>query len=154
MGLLAYSPLAGGALSGKYISSNPDGARFNLFPGYMERYNKSLAKEAVALYCEVAAKHGMTPSELALAWCRSRWAGGGGIHGGALCEVVVAERWLALEMAAASRQPCSRLLHRLVLWWHVAQLLGHLHVLSVGVGVCQQEHSRACSVHVHVHCMP
>jgi hypothetical protein len=33
VGLLAYSPLAGGALSGKYISSNPASARFNLFPG-------------------------------------------------------------------------------------------------------------------------
>jgi aryl-alcohol dehydrogenase-like predicted oxidoreductase len=31
--LLAYSPLAGGALSGKYLSGAPSGARFNLFPG-------------------------------------------------------------------------------------------------------------------------
>jgi hypothetical protein len=31
--LLAYSPLAGGALSGKYLASAPAGARFNLFPG-------------------------------------------------------------------------------------------------------------------------
>jgi hypothetical protein len=46
----------------------------NLFPGYMERYNKSLAKEAVAQYCEVAAQCNMTPSELALAWCRGRCA--------------------------------------------------------------------------------
>lgn len=39
VGLLAYSPLAGGALSGKYIkgSQGHEKARFNIFPGYMER---------------------------------------------------------------------------------------------------------------------
>lgn len=47
IGLLAYSPLAGGSLSGKYLDINSEDAkrgRFNLFPGYMERYNKSLSK--------------------------------------------------------------------------------------------------------------
>ena len=39
----------------------------------MARYNKSLAKEAVGEYCAVAAKHGLTPVQLALAWCDSRW---------------------------------------------------------------------------------
>lgn len=73
VGLLAYSPLAGGALSGKYINATPENCRFNLFPGYMERYNKSFAVNAVAEYVKVAEKHGMTPSELALAWCKSRW---------------------------------------------------------------------------------
>lgn len=58
VGLLAYSPLAGGALSGKYIGNNPEKARFNLFPGYMARYNASLAKDAVADYVEVS-----------LSWC-------------------------------------------------------------------------------------
>ena len=40
VGLLAYSPLAGGALSGKYIagSKGHEKSRFNLFHGYMERY--------------------------------------------------------------------------------------------------------------------
>ena len=39
VGLLAYSPLAGGALSGKYIKGGQghEKARFNIFPGYMER---------------------------------------------------------------------------------------------------------------------
>ncbi|KAF3649031.1 putative receptor-like cytosolic serine/threonine-protein kinase RBK2-like [Capsicum annuum] len=47
IGLLSYSPLAGGTLSGKYLNSNSEASkkgRLNLFPGYMERYNKSLAK--------------------------------------------------------------------------------------------------------------
>jgi aryl-alcohol dehydrogenase-like predicted oxidoreductase len=50
VGLLAYSPLAGGALSGKYLNTGaegPKGARFTMFPGYMERFNRSLTKEAV-----------------------------------------------------------------------------------------------------------
>ena len=33
VGLLAYSPLSGGALTGKYIKGNDPKARFNLFPG-------------------------------------------------------------------------------------------------------------------------
>lgn len=33
VGLLAYSPLAGGALSGKYTDKAPEGARFTIFPG-------------------------------------------------------------------------------------------------------------------------
>ena len=46
VGLLAYSPLAGGVLSGKYLSGTPKNARLTLFEGYMARYNKSLAREA------------------------------------------------------------------------------------------------------------
>ncbi|KAL3615403.1 hypothetical protein CASFOL_041064 [Castilleja foliolosa] len=75
VGLLAYSPLAGGALSGKYLDTDSDGAksgRFNLFPGYMERYNKSMSKEVTAKYVEVAKKHGLTLVELALAFARDR----------------------------------------------------------------------------------
>lgn len=47
IGLLAYSPLAGGSLSGKYLDINSEAAkkgRFNLFPGYMERFNMSFSK--------------------------------------------------------------------------------------------------------------
>lgn len=70
VGLLAYSPLAGGVLSGKYIKPGgaPATSRLNLFEGYMDRYNKSLAREAVGKYCEVAEKHGLTPTQLALGW--------------------------------------------------------------------------------------
>lgn len=73
VGLLAYSPLAGGVLSGKYIKGNPPEARLNIFTGYMERYNKSLARQAVAEYVQVAEKHGVTPTQLALAWCKKQW---------------------------------------------------------------------------------
>lgn len=75
IGLLAYSPLAGGALSGKYLDLNSEAAkrgRLNLFPGYMERYNKSVSKEATVLYLELAKKHGLTPVQLALGFARDR----------------------------------------------------------------------------------
>ena len=65
VGLLAYSPLAGGALTGKYADGTASSkARFNLFEGYMARYMKSLAREAVLAYCDVAKKYGMTPATL------------------------------------------------------------------------------------------
>ncbi|XP_031271220.1 uncharacterized protein LOC116129630 [Pistacia vera] len=75
IGLLAYSPLAGGALSGKYLDINSEAAkrgRLNLFPGYMERYNRSIAKEATIKYMELAKKHGLTPVQLALGFARDR----------------------------------------------------------------------------------
>lgn len=70
IGLLAYSPLAGGILTGKYNVLTPDpNARLNLFTGYMARYKQSLASDAVAEYEKVAKKHGFSTTELALAWC-------------------------------------------------------------------------------------
>ena len=43
VGLLAYSPLAGGSLSNKYNDgTSTQGSRFNIFPGYMGRYSTSL----------------------------------------------------------------------------------------------------------------
>ncbi|KAK9025444.1 hypothetical protein V6N11_038311 [Hibiscus sabdariffa] len=75
IGLLSYSPLGGGSLSGKYIDINSEAAkkgRMNLFPGYMERYNKSIAREATIKYIEMAKKHGLTPVQLALAFVRDR----------------------------------------------------------------------------------
>lgn len=69
--LLAYSPLAGGALTGKYIHGQTlKASRFSLFPQYMKRFHSSLAMEAVEQYCKIATKYGMTPTQLALSWCR------------------------------------------------------------------------------------
>jgi aryl-alcohol dehydrogenase-like predicted oxidoreductase len=72
IGLLPYSPLAGGILTGKYLRSDCPGARLNLFEGYMTRYKQSLAKDAVNKYCEIADKYNLTPTELSLAWVYSR----------------------------------------------------------------------------------
>lgn len=70
VGLLAYSPLAGGSLSGKYRTKNvPEGSRLKLFPGFMDRYIGSQNEAAVNRYCELAETNGMTPTQLALSWC-------------------------------------------------------------------------------------
>ena len=72
IGLLAYSPLAGGILTGKYANSDCPGARLNLFQGYMERYKQSLAQEAVKEYSNLAQQYELTPAQLALIWCYSQ----------------------------------------------------------------------------------
>jgi len=61
------------SLSGKYFDPNlSSNSRFNLFPGYMERYKNSLAQDAVMQYVNIAKKYNYTPTELALLWCKSR----------------------------------------------------------------------------------
>lgn len=66
IGLLAYSPLAFGMLTGKYHqSTTPANARLTLFPSY-QRYAGDASKNATALYSELAAKYGFSPTEQAL----------------------------------------------------------------------------------------
>ncbi|RMH60308.1 MAG: NADP(H)-dependent aldo-keto reductase [Zetaproteobacteria bacterium] len=66
--LLAYSPLAFGVLSGKYLKgAKPAGARLTLFPHYT-RYSSPLANEAVAAYVALAREFGCDPAQMALAF--------------------------------------------------------------------------------------
>jgi aryl-alcohol dehydrogenase-like predicted oxidoreductase len=68
VGLLAYSPMAFGVLSGKFLTGeiHPN-ARLSLFPQY-SRYNSAQCTEATRLYQEVAHKHGLSLTQLALAF--------------------------------------------------------------------------------------
>jgi aryl-alcohol dehydrogenase-like predicted oxidoreductase len=68
VGLLAYSPMAFGVLSGKFLTgeSHPN-ARINLFPQFA-RYNSENTREASRLYNEIAKDFGLTLTELALAF--------------------------------------------------------------------------------------
>jgi aryl-alcohol dehydrogenase-like predicted oxidoreductase len=68
VGLLAYSPMGFGVLSGKYLSGEilPN-ARITKFPQY-NRYNSEKCKEATRLYQEIANKNGLTLTEMALAF--------------------------------------------------------------------------------------
>jgi aryl-alcohol dehydrogenase-like predicted oxidoreductase len=68
VGLLAYSPMAFGVLSGKFLSgeSHPN-ARIKLFPQFA-RYNSAQCAEATKLYQEIAHKNGLTLTELSLAF--------------------------------------------------------------------------------------
>lgn len=72
VGLMAYSPLAQGFLSGKYLNgARPAGARTTLFDRG-QRYQTPGAEAAVADYIAVAAKHGLDPSAMAVAFVTSR----------------------------------------------------------------------------------
>ncbi|MFM0751876.1 NADP(H)-dependent aldo-keto reductase [Paraburkholderia strydomiana] len=72
IGLLAYSPLAFGWLSGKYEGgARPAGARISLFERF-QRYSKPQAIQATTRYVELAKRHHMSPAQLALAFVNSR----------------------------------------------------------------------------------
>lgn len=71
-GLLAYSPLGFGVLSGKYVGGKkPEGARLTLFPDY-DRYSNPQATAAAAEYVTLAREHGLDPAQMALAFVNSR----------------------------------------------------------------------------------
>lgn len=72
VGLLAYSPLGQGVLTGKYLDgAKPKGARGTLF-GRLERYQGPGAQSAIKAAIACAHDHGLTPVELALKFCDSR----------------------------------------------------------------------------------
>jgi aryl-alcohol dehydrogenase-like predicted oxidoreductase len=70
--LLAYSPLAFGLLSGKYLTDPQARGRLTLFHGFAQRYAKVNVQPAVTAYADLAQRHGLTPTQLALAFVSSR----------------------------------------------------------------------------------
>ncbi len=70
--LLPYSPLAFGTLSGKYLADPKARGRITEFAGFGQRYSKPNLSPAVAAYCELARRNGLTPSQLALAFVYRR----------------------------------------------------------------------------------
>jgi aryl-alcohol dehydrogenase-like predicted oxidoreductase len=82
MSLLAYSPLAAGILSGKYLGgAKPEGARFTLFDSLGIRFRKPMVSEAVEAYAKLAKQRGLTLVQLALGYVASRWFLGASIIG-------------------------------------------------------------------------
>lgn len=67
--LLAYSPLAFGTLSGKYLDSLPKGSRLDLFPHY-QRYDNGV--DAIRAYVALAKENGLDPAQMALSYVNSR----------------------------------------------------------------------------------
>ena len=68
-GLLAYSPMAFGVLSGKYRNNQkPKGSRLQLFGDYFPRYSGKLSSLAVEEYFKVAKKHKISLAQLSLAF--------------------------------------------------------------------------------------
>jgi aryl-alcohol dehydrogenase-like predicted oxidoreductase len=72
VGLLAYSPLGFGRLTGKYrVGHNLDKARLTLFPN-MARYNSDQSIEATEQYYQIAQNHGVSLTQMALAFVNSQ----------------------------------------------------------------------------------
>ena len=70
-GLLAYSPLGFGRLTGKYLGGNPPKARLTLFERF-SRYNNAEGLAATERYVALARAHGLSPAQMALAYVNSR----------------------------------------------------------------------------------
>jgi aryl-alcohol dehydrogenase-like predicted oxidoreductase len=72
MPLLAFSPLSTGLLSGKYAGDViPEGSRRSLNPDLSGRVTPQVFP-AVAAYLGIAARHGLDPCQMAIAFCRTR----------------------------------------------------------------------------------
>jgi len=71
-GLLAYSPLGFGVLSGKYLDGvRPAGARITLYPEYT-RYSSPAALVATEKYVTLSREHDLDPAQMALAYVNTR----------------------------------------------------------------------------------
>jgi len=71
-GLLSYSPLGFGVLSGKYLHGQaPAGARITRWPDY-SRYTNAQAIAATEAYVDLAQQHDLDPAQMALAYINSR----------------------------------------------------------------------------------
>ena len=69
-GLLAYSPLAGGFLTGKYQNNNlPENSRQKLFGNYYTRYNKPHASLVIEKYFNIAKKFGLDFAQMSIKFC-------------------------------------------------------------------------------------
>jgi len=72
-GLLAYSPLAGGRLSGKYIGGkNPQNARYTLWPRRFSRHHTVRGELAIEKYVKLANKYKISPSTFANSFVNNR----------------------------------------------------------------------------------
>lgn len=71
--LLAYSPLAFGVLSGKYLcGERPLDAKLTLWERQFSRYRKKNSEEATKAYTELALAHKVNPAQMALAFVNTR----------------------------------------------------------------------------------
>jgi aryl-alcohol dehydrogenase-like predicted oxidoreductase len=85
--LLAYSPLAFGQLSAKYVDNPKAHGRLSIYPPtWSPRYLRPAVFAAVKEYAALARANGMSPAQMALAWCYSRWFVGSTIIGATTLE--------------------------------------------------------------------
>ena len=71
MGFVAFSPLAGGVLTGKYLAAAPAGSR-GAVSSWLAAYDDARCRRVVARFVAACAARGMAPAPTALAWVASR----------------------------------------------------------------------------------
>ena len=72
VGLLAYSPLGFGVLSGKYLNGNmPEDSRLKLFPN-LSRFSGENSMKATGMYFNISKKHDLSLTQMALSFVNSR----------------------------------------------------------------------------------
>lgn len=73
IGLIAYSPMGFGTLSGKYLKGQkPQGSRLDVFGGHFRRYSSDRATSATNKYVRLAEYYGIRASQMALSFAASR----------------------------------------------------------------------------------
>ena len=72
VGLLAYSPLGFGQLTGKYIEKTEENSRLGLYGDWFTRYSNEECLHAVRKYSKIAKKYDMSLTHLALAFVNTR----------------------------------------------------------------------------------
>ena len=72
IGVLAYSPLAFGMLSGKFLNNQkPENSRLMLFPQFV-RYSSEQSQKATKRYAEIAAANSISLTQMSLAWLQQQ----------------------------------------------------------------------------------
>jgi len=72
-GLLAYSPIAGGRLSGKYMNNqHPKNARYTIWPSRFSRHHTKRGEIAIEKYVKLAKQYNIPPSTFANAFVNDR----------------------------------------------------------------------------------
>ncbi|MFT4517168.1 MAG: aryl-alcohol dehydrogenase-like predicted oxidoreductase [Gammaproteobacteria bacterium] len=72
IGLLAYSPLGFGVLTGKYLNNMPNKSRLGLFGEWFTRYSNQKCHDATSKYFAVAKKYNISLCQMALAFVNTR----------------------------------------------------------------------------------
>ena len=111
LGVITYSPLGGGLLTGKYAGKdNPEVGRFLVNKAYQARYNEQWVNETTTRFTEFARERGYNPAALAVAWAGSHPAVTAPIIGArSLSQLEGSLKSLEIEMPPALREEISAL---------------------------------------------
>jgi aryl-alcohol dehydrogenase-like predicted oxidoreductase len=94
VGVIAYSPLGGGILTGKYVSGTPEQGRLLTNTMYQKRYGDQMYSEIAANFSEYAKAQGIHPATLAVAWVMA--------HPGITAPIIGARNVQQLEASLAA----------------------------------------------------